>query len=110
MSVVSCLLLLVAALAFPTLAGAQSASPTLPSDTLEANFAPRSEPGPVPELAPSLPSDTLDVRAPVIYPDSLSGEMRRDEDQNGDGEPWRYDGDDAEEDDVRRQALEFKLG
>ena len=54
-----------------------SPSPTLPSDTLEANFAPRSAPGPVPELAPSLPSDTLDVRAPA-YPDSASGELQRD--------------------------------
>jgi hypothetical protein len=36
-------------------------SPTLPSDTLEANYAPRSSSGPMPELAPSLPSDTLDA-------------------------------------------------
>ncbi len=42
-----------------------SPSPTLPSDTLEANYAPRSEPGPMPELAPTLPSDTLDATAPV---------------------------------------------
>jgi hypothetical protein len=40
-------------------------APTLPSDTLEANYAPRSEPGPMPELAPTLPSDTLDATAPV---------------------------------------------
>jgi hypothetical protein len=38
-------------------AGAQA--PTLPSDTLEARFAPPSRSGPIPELAPSLPSDTL---------------------------------------------------
>jgi hypothetical protein len=42
-----------------------SPSPTLPSDTLEANYAPRSAPGPTPELAPTLPSDTLDATAPV---------------------------------------------
>jgi len=38
-----------------------SPSPTLPSDTLEANFAPRSQAGPVPEISPTLPSDTLDA-------------------------------------------------
>ena len=40
-------------------------SPTLPSDTLEANYAPRSAVGPTPELAPTLPSDTLDATQPV---------------------------------------------
>src|SRR5712691_8593503 len=40
------------------------AAPTLPSDTLEANYAPRSSVGPAPELAPSLPSDTLHAAAP----------------------------------------------
>lgn len=39
-------------------------APTLPSDTLEANYAPRSGSGPTPELAPSLPSDTLDATPP----------------------------------------------
>jgi len=42
-----------------------SASPTLPSDTLEANYAPRSSVGPTPELAPTLPSDTLEATAPA---------------------------------------------
>jgi hypothetical protein len=42
-----------------------SPSPTLPSDTLEANFAPPMAAGPMPELAPSLPSDTLDATQPV---------------------------------------------
>jgi len=42
-----------------------SPSPTLPSDTLEANFAPRSSAGPTPELAPTLPSDTLEASQPV---------------------------------------------
>jgi hypothetical protein len=46
-------------------AGAQA--PTLPSDTLEANFGPPSEPGPHPGLAPTLPSDTLYV-APAPTP------------------------------------------
>ena len=46
-------------------AGTLSPSPTLPSDTLEANFAPRSQSGPMPELAPSLPSDTLEATEPV---------------------------------------------
>lgn len=49
--------------------GAQSTtlspSPTLPSDTLEANFAPRSSAGPMPDLAPTLPSDTLEATQPV---------------------------------------------
>ena len=45
------------------------AAPTLPSDTLEANYAPRSAPGPTPEMAPSLPSDTLEAAAPS-KPDS----------------------------------------
>ena len=40
-------------------------SPTLPSDTLEANFAPRSAEGPTPDLAPTLPSDTLEATQPV---------------------------------------------
>jgi hypothetical protein len=40
------------------------AAPTLPSDTLQANYAPRSAPGPTPELAPSLPSDTLEASHP----------------------------------------------
>lgn len=42
-----------------------SPSPTLPSDTLEANFAPRSSAGPMPDLAPTLPSDTLEATQPV---------------------------------------------
>jgi hypothetical protein len=42
-----------------------SPSPTLPSDTLEANFAPRSAAGPTPDLAPTLPSDTLEATQPV---------------------------------------------
>ena len=42
-----------------------SPSPTLPSDTLQANYAPRSAVGPMPELAPSLPSDTLKVTQPA---------------------------------------------
>jgi hypothetical protein len=41
------------------------AAPTLPSDTLQANYAPRSAPGPEPELAPSLPSDTLEAVRPT---------------------------------------------
>ncbi len=40
-------------------------APTLPSDTLEANYGPRSEVAPMPELAPSLPSDTIDIGAPL---------------------------------------------
>ena len=44
---------------------ALSPSPTLPSDTLEANFAPRSEAGPMPDIAPTLPSDTLQATEPV---------------------------------------------
>lgn len=67
MSRLSLLLLLgCAVVAFPAAAEAQS--PTLPSDTLEANFAPRSSPGPMPELAPTLPSDTLKLDAPGEWP------------------------------------------
>jgi hypothetical protein len=42
-----------------------SPSPTLPSDTLEANYAPRSAAGPSPEVSPTLPSDTLEATQPV---------------------------------------------
>lgn len=66
-------------------AAAVAQSPTLPSDTLEANYAPRSEPGPAPELAPSLPSDTLEAGAPMVVPDSATDEMRRDWDQDETG-------------------------
>jgi hypothetical protein len=44
---------------------AAAQAPTLPSDTLEANFGPRSELAPNPELAPSLPSDTIKIGAPL---------------------------------------------
>jgi hypothetical protein len=105
MSLAPRLLLLAAALALPSLALAQS--PTLPSDTLEANYAPRSAPGPSPELSPSLPSDTLDTAAPMVLPDSVSGEMRRDWDQDEtNGEPWRQD----EPGEARMEALQFRLG
>ena len=58
-----------------------SPSPTLPSDTLEANFAPRSEAGPMPDVAPTLPSDTLEATEPV---DSFPTEPFR-EDTTSDG-------------------------
>ena len=102
-------LLLTAAvlLAVPSLAWAQSPSPTLPSDTLEANFAPRSAPGPSPELSPTLPSDTLETAVPMERPDSVTGEMRRDWDQDEtDGEPWRQD----EPGEARLEALQFRVG
>jgi hypothetical protein len=101
MSVVS-RVLVVAALTLPAVAAAQSPSPTLPSDTLEANFAPRSAPGPTPELAPSLPSDTLDPGAPLFPPDSTSGQMRRDWDQQDSDELWK--------DDEQAEALRVRLG
>lgn len=44
---------------------ALSPSPTLPSDTLEANYGPRSAAGPTPEVSPTLPSDTLEATQPV---------------------------------------------
>lgn len=79
-------LLLAAALA---LSGAQSLvaqalspSPTLPSDTLQANYAPRSAAGPTPELAPTLPSDTLEATQPVdSFPTDpfLDGDDARDD-------------------------------
>ncbi|HEX3235854.1 MAG TPA: hypothetical protein VHR41_16775 [Gemmatimonadales bacterium] len=51
------------------------AAPTLPSDTLQANYAPRSRSGPTPELAPTLPSDTLQATPPSA-PDSAPPAMR----------------------------------
>lgn len=50
-------------------------SPTLPSDTLQANYAPPAEPGPMPQLAPSLPSDTLEAtqHADSFPADSIGG-------------------------------------
>ncbi len=63
-----------------------SASPTLPSDTLEANYAPRSTVGPTPELAPTLPSDTLEVTGPsdsipadAFGADSSASDLGRDD-------------------------------
>jgi hypothetical protein len=53
-----------AALVHPDMAAAQGA-PTLPSDTLSANYAPPSTVAPSPELAPSLPSDTIEIGAPL---------------------------------------------
>ena len=44
---------------------ALSPSPTLPSDTLEANYGPRSAAGPTPDISPTLPSDTLEATQPV---------------------------------------------
>jgi len=60
-----------------TTASAQAPAPTLPSDTLEANYGPPSAAAPNPELAPSLPSDTIRVGAPLEgyepnTPDSLN--------------------------------------
>ena len=56
---------------------ASAQAPTLPSDTLEANYGPPSELAPSPELAPSLPSDTIRIGAPLEgydadTPDSLN--------------------------------------
>ena len=75
MSAASRLLLLSAALLLtPAFLSAQgsSPSPTLPSDTLEANFAPRSAAGPTPELAPTLPSDTLKATRPAEWGETLT--------------------------------------
>jgi hypothetical protein len=69
-------LLAAAAQALAAQTTALSPSPTLPSDTLEANYGPPSAVGPMPELAPSLPSDTLEVTQPAdSFPaDSLNGD------------------------------------
>ncbi|HEY8257274.1 MAG TPA: hypothetical protein VIG08_06420 [Gemmatimonadales bacterium] len=53
-----------------TTAAAQA--PTLPSDTLQANYAPPSQIAPNPELAPSLPSDTMPIKNPVDWTDSTT--------------------------------------
>jgi hypothetical protein len=52
-------------------------APTLPSDTLEANFAPRSEVAPMPWKAPSLPSDTIQIGAPLDTTGLNLGEPER---------------------------------
>jgi hypothetical protein len=81
------LLLTLSVLIVPAFASAQSQSlsPTLPSDTLEANFAPRSAPGPMPELAPSLPSDTLKATEPAEWGESVTPreESAREEEPEG---------------------------
>ena len=64
------LVLAVVPFARPDWATAAAQAPTLPSDTLEANFAPPSALAPSPELAPSLPSDTIRVGAPLEGYDS----------------------------------------
>jgi hypothetical protein len=51
---------------------AAAQAPTLPSDTLEANYGPPSQIAPNPELAPSLPSDTMPIKNPVDWSDSTS--------------------------------------
>jgi hypothetical protein len=64
-----------------TAAAAQA--PTLPSDTLEANYGPPSQIAPNPEVAPSLPSDTMPIKNPVDWSDSTSTQSlgpARDED------------------------------
>jgi hypothetical protein len=64
-----------ALLAGALLLGATSVSaqaPTLPSDTLEANYGPPSTIAPNPELAPSLPSDTMPIKNRVDWSDSTS--------------------------------------
>jgi hypothetical protein len=68
MSIARCAwLVLVLLAAAAGTAGAQA--PTLPSDTLKANFAPPSRMGPSPELAPTLPSDTLQATPAPVQPD-----------------------------------------
>ena len=51
-------------LAGPGALAAQGA-PTLPSDTLVANYGPHGAPAPTPSLSPTLPSDTLAATQPV---------------------------------------------
>ncbi len=59
--------------------------PTLPSDTLEANYAPRTVPAPTPELAPSLPGDTLEATEPVdSFPTDPFGDVQGASDSPGD--------------------------
>jgi hypothetical protein len=73
-TLVATALLLPAARTLAAQAATTTPSPTLPSDTLEANYAPRSAPGPMPELAPSLPSDTLEVNQPTdSFPADVPG-------------------------------------
>jgi hypothetical protein len=52
-------------------------APTLPSDTLEANFAPPSGVAPMPEKAPSLPSDTIQIGAPLDTTGLILGEPEK---------------------------------
>lgn len=76
----ACRLALPVLLAAAVPAAAAAQAPTLPSDTLEANFAPRSRPGPTPEVAPTLPSDTLRPGELILPADTLSRQWRREED------------------------------
>ena len=64
-----------------------SPSPTLPSDTLEANFAPRSSAGPMPDVSPTLPSDTLEATQPV---DSFPTEPFLEDTTSGGADSGRY--------------------
>ncbi len=74
MSAARLLLLSASLLVTPALLSAQasSSSPTLPSDTLQANYAPRSATGPTPELSPTLPSDTLEATQPVDWGETMT--------------------------------------
>jgi len=68
---------------------AAAQAPTLPSDTLEANYGPPSTIAPNPEMAPSLPSDTMPIKNRVDWSDSTSTQSlylgpARDEDVSAD--------------------------
>jgi hypothetical protein len=65
-------LFLVAAPFVLSRSSASAQAPTLPSDTLEANYGPPSEMAPMPEMAPSLPSDTIRYGAPLDETDDYS--------------------------------------
>jgi hypothetical protein len=88
---VACAVVLLAAVPVLGLHGttALAQAPTLPSDTLEANYGPPSTIAPNPELAPSLPSDTMPIKNRVDWSDSTSTQSlylgpARDEDVSAD--------------------------
>ena len=65
---------LVSALVVAMAGTAAAQAPTLPNDSLHANFAPRFRLEPDPERAPAAPGDTLEAVPGPAWPDALFGE------------------------------------
>ena len=65
---------LVSALVVAMAGTAVAQAPTLPNDSLHANFAPRFWLEPDPERAPAAPGDTLEAVPGPAWPDAFFGE------------------------------------